>query len=105
MSKPRERPDAIGEVEGSNPPAPPTLVPQRIRSSYGVIESPPSPLGISIIGSKISHLDDFAKKLTKAKEKTKEGFVNIHVLSPCVMGWCIKTDMSIHVCRMVVRTN
>jgi pyruvate/2-oxoacid:ferredoxin oxidoreductase beta subunit len=53
----------------------------------------------------LSHLDDFAKKLTKAKEKSKEGFVYIHVFAPCVMGWRIETDLSIHVCRMAVRTN
>jgi pyruvate/2-oxoacid:ferredoxin oxidoreductase beta subunit len=53
----------------------------------------------------LSHLDDFAKKLTKAKEKSKEGFVYIHVFAPCVMGWRIETDMSIQVCRMAVRTN
>jgi pyruvate/2-oxoacid:ferredoxin oxidoreductase beta subunit len=53
----------------------------------------------------LSHLDDFARKLTKAKEKAKEGFVYIHVFSPCVMGWRIATDISIQVCRMAVRTN
>jgi pyruvate/2-oxoacid:ferredoxin oxidoreductase beta subunit len=53
----------------------------------------------------LSHLDDFARKLTKAKEKIQEGFVYIHVFSPCVMGWRIGTDMSIQVCRMAVRTN
>ena len=53
----------------------------------------------------LSHLDDFARKLTKAKEKSKEGFVYIHVFAPCVMGWRIETDMSIQVCRMAVRTN
>jgi pyruvate/2-oxoacid:ferredoxin oxidoreductase beta subunit len=53
----------------------------------------------------LSHLDDFARKLTKAKEKIKEGFVYIHIFAPCVMGWRIETDMSIQVCRMAVRTN
>jgi pyruvate/2-oxoacid:ferredoxin oxidoreductase beta subunit len=53
----------------------------------------------------LSHLDDFAKKLTKARDKSKEGFVYIHVFAPCVMGWRIETDMSIQVCRMAVRTN
>jgi pyruvate/2-oxoacid:ferredoxin oxidoreductase beta subunit len=53
----------------------------------------------------LSHLDDFARKLTKAREKSREGFVYIHVFAPCVMGWRIETDMSIQVCRMAVRTN
>ncbi|MBN1692622.1 MAG: hypothetical protein JW845_03605 [Dehalococcoidales bacterium] len=53
----------------------------------------------------LSHLDDFARKLTKARQKIKEGFVYIHVFSPCVMGWRIEADMSIQVCRMAVRTN
>jgi pyruvate/2-oxoacid:ferredoxin oxidoreductase beta subunit len=53
----------------------------------------------------LSHLDDFARKLTKAKEKVKEGFVYIHIFAPCVMGWRITTDMPIQVCRAAVRTN
>jgi len=53
----------------------------------------------------LSHLEDFAKKLIKAKEKKNEGFAYIHVFSPCVMGWRIDTDASIEVCRMAVRTN
>jgi len=53
----------------------------------------------------LSHLEDFAKKLTKAKEKKDEGFVYIHIFAPCVMGWRIAADSSIHVCRMAVRTN
>jgi pyruvate/2-oxoacid:ferredoxin oxidoreductase beta subunit len=53
----------------------------------------------------LSHLEDFAKKLLKAKEKVREGFVYIHIFAPCVMGWRIATDSSIQVCRMAVRTN
>jgi pyruvate/2-oxoacid:ferredoxin oxidoreductase beta subunit len=53
----------------------------------------------------LSHLEDFAKKLLKAKEKVHEGFVYIHVFAPCVMGWRIASDESIEVCRMAVRTN
>jgi len=53
----------------------------------------------------LSHLEDFAKKLKKAKEKKDEGFAYIHVFSPCVMGWRVDTDSSIEVCRMAVRTN
>jgi len=53
----------------------------------------------------LSHLEDYAKKLVKAKEKAKEGFVYLHVFCPCVVGWRIPTDSSIQVCRDAVRTN
>lgn len=53
----------------------------------------------------LSHLEDFAKKLLKAKEKKDEGFVYIHVFAPCLMGWRIEPDSSIEVCRAAVRTN
>ncbi len=53
----------------------------------------------------LSHLEDFAKKLQKAKEKVEEGFVYLHVFSPCPVGWRIDSDKSIEVCRTAVRTN
>jgi pyruvate/2-oxoacid:ferredoxin oxidoreductase beta subunit len=53
----------------------------------------------------LSHMDDFAKKLRKAVEKKKEGFVYLHVFSPCPVGWGIESDLSIEVCRMAVKTN
>jgi len=53
----------------------------------------------------LSHLDDYAKKLVKAKAKAKEGFAYLHVFCPCVVGWRIPADSSIQVCRMAVRTN
>ena len=53
----------------------------------------------------LSHLEDYAKKLVKAKAKAKEGFVYLHVFCPCVVGWRIPTDGSIQVCRDAVRTN
>lgn len=53
----------------------------------------------------LSHLEDFAKKLVKAKEKSKEGFVYLHIFSPCPVGWRIDSNMSIEVCRTAVRTN
>ena len=53
----------------------------------------------------LSHLEDYAKKLVKAKEKAKEGFAYLHVFCPCVPGWRIPTDASIQVCRQAVRTN
>lgn len=53
----------------------------------------------------LSHLEDYAKKLVKAKEHAKEGFCYLHVFCPCVVGWRIPTDSSIQVCRDAVRTN
>jgi len=53
----------------------------------------------------LSDVEDFAKKLLKAKEKKNEGFVYVHVFSPCPVGWGIESDMAIQVCRMAVRTN
>jgi len=53
----------------------------------------------------LSHLEDYAKKLVKAKEKAKEGFVYLHVFAPCIPGWKIPMDASIQVCRAAVRTN
>jgi len=53
----------------------------------------------------LSHLEDYAKKLAKAKEKAKEGFAYLHVFCPCNVGWKFATDASIEVCRMAVRTN
>ena len=53
----------------------------------------------------LSHLEDFAKKLTKAKELVKEGFVYLHVFSPCPVGWRIDSNRVIEVCRTAVRTN
>jgi pyruvate/2-oxoacid:ferredoxin oxidoreductase beta subunit len=52
-----------------------------------------------------SHLEDFVKKLTKAKEKKEDGFVYIHVFCPCLVGWRIDPDKTIEVCRNAVRTN
>jgi pyruvate ferredoxin oxidoreductase beta subunit/phenylglyoxylate dehydrogenase beta subunit len=53
----------------------------------------------------LSHLEDYAKKLTKAREKVKEGFVYLHVFCPCTEGWKVPPDGSIEVCRAAVRTN
>ncbi len=53
----------------------------------------------------LSHMDDYAKKLVKAKEKSKEGFAYVHVFCPCVVGWRIPVDSSIQICRAAVRTN
>ncbi len=53
----------------------------------------------------LSNLEDFAKKLVKAKGKKDEGFVYIHVFCPCPVGWRIDSDSAIEVCRTAVRTN
>jgi len=53
----------------------------------------------------LSHMEDFVKKLQKAKELSKEGFVYLHVFSPCPVGWRIDSNMVIEVCRTAVRTN
>jgi pyruvate/2-oxoacid:ferredoxin oxidoreductase beta subunit len=53
----------------------------------------------------VSHLEDFAKKLKKAQEKIKEGFVYLHVFSPCPVGWRVDSNRVIEVCRAAVRTN
>jgi pyruvate/2-oxoacid:ferredoxin oxidoreductase beta subunit len=53
----------------------------------------------------MSHLEDYAQKLTKAKEKVKDGFVYLHVFCPCLVGWKVAMDASIQVCRSAVRTN
>ena len=53
----------------------------------------------------LSHPEDFAKKLLKAKEMAREGFVYIHVFSPCPVGWRIDSNNVIEVCRAAVRTN
>ena len=53
----------------------------------------------------LSHLDDYARKLTRARELVKSGFVYLHVFTPCNVGWKTPTDASIEVCRMAVKTN
>jgi len=53
----------------------------------------------------LSHLEDYAKKMAKAKEKVKEGFCYIHVYCPCTVGWRTPPGQSIALCRTAVRTN
>ncbi len=53
----------------------------------------------------LSHLEDLAKKLVKAKEKKKEGFVYLHVFAPCPVGSRIESNSVIEACRTAVRTN
>jgi len=53
----------------------------------------------------LSHMEDYVKKLQKAKEAAREGFVYLHVFSPCPVGWRIDSDKVIEVCRQAVRSN
>jgi pyruvate/2-oxoacid:ferredoxin oxidoreductase beta subunit len=53
----------------------------------------------------LSHTEDYAKKLLKAKKKKNEGFAYIHVFCPCPVGWRTANDAAIQICRMAVRTN
>ena len=53
----------------------------------------------------LSHLDDYAAKLVKAKEVAKSGFAYLHVFCPCLVGWKFPMDRSITVCREAVKTN
>jgi pyruvate/2-oxoacid:ferredoxin oxidoreductase beta subunit len=53
----------------------------------------------------VSHPEDYAKKLQKAQEKCKEGFVYLHLFAPCPVGWRIDSKDVIEVCRTAVRSN
>lgn len=53
----------------------------------------------------LSHLEDLARKLLRAREKKKEGLAFLHIFSPCPTGWGFGTDLSIEVCRMAVKTH
>jgi pyruvate/2-oxoacid:ferredoxin oxidoreductase beta subunit len=53
----------------------------------------------------LSNMEDYAKKLLKAKEKSREGFAYLHVFCPCPVGWKMASDSAIKVCRAAVRTN
>ena len=50
-------------------------------------------------------MEDYAKKLLKAKEASKKGFAYIHIFAPCVIGFKIPADSAVQVCRMAVKTN
>ena len=53
----------------------------------------------------IYYLDDFKRKLAKAKEHSKEGLSFIHVIAPCNPGWGIEPSQSIHMAELAVETN
>lgn len=52
----------------------------------------------------IAYLEDYVKKLIKAKE-IKNGMAYIHLLSPCPVGWRAPIDSAIEMSRIAVQTN
>ena len=52
----------------------------------------------------LSHLEDYAIKLTKAKQ-VKDGMAYIHIFSPCYTGWRAPEDSSFEISRLAVETN
>ncbi|MBN2439327.1 MAG: 4Fe-4S binding protein [Deltaproteobacteria bacterium] len=52
----------------------------------------------------LSHLDDFAMKLEKAKS-IKNGLSYIHLFCPCPTGWRAAEDKGVEICRLAVDTN
>jgi pyruvate/2-oxoacid:ferredoxin oxidoreductase beta subunit len=53
----------------------------------------------------LSHLEDFAEKLLKAKKKKEEGLAYLHLFCPCPTGWGVPSELAIELCRSAVRTN
>jgi pyruvate/2-oxoacid:ferredoxin oxidoreductase beta subunit len=53
----------------------------------------------------LSHLEDFAEKLIKAKKKKEEGLAYLHLFCPCPTGWGVPSELAIELCRNAVRTN
>ena len=53
----------------------------------------------------LSHLEDFAEKLLKAKEKKNDGLAFIHIFCPCPTGWGVSSELAIELCRKAVQTN
>jgi len=52
----------------------------------------------------VSHLEDYAKKLQKAKQ-VKDGLAYIHVFSPCYTGWRAAEDSAVELSRLAVETD
>lgn len=51
-----------------------------------------------------AYTKDFVTKLEKAKS-IKDGFVYLHIFSPCVSGWGCNSDEAIKVAKAAVQTN
>lgn len=52
-----------------------------------------------------AHMQDFRKKVRKARDMSREGFTFLHVLAPCPTGWKSKPELIIQNCRDAVKTN
>ena len=52
-----------------------------------------------------AYMEDFKKKILKAKEAAKEGFAYIHVLSACPTGWRAPAEKAIEMSRAATQTN
>lgn len=52
-----------------------------------------------------AYMDDFRKKVEKARDMSREGFTFLHVLAPCPTGWKSKPEIIIQQCRDAVKTN
>lgn len=50
-------------------------------------------------------MQDFRKKVRKARDMSREGFTFLHVLAPCPTGWKSKPELIIQNCRDAVKTN
>ncbi len=53
----------------------------------------------------MSHLEDLAIKLLKAKQAKERGFAFLQVFTPCPTGWGAKPRDTIEICRRAVKTN
>jgi len=52
-----------------------------------------------------AYIPDMVRKVEKAIEMSKKGFVYLHVYNPCVTGWGFPSDKSIELSRLAVETN
>ena len=52
----------------------------------------------------IGFVDDFSKKLEKAKEATKTGPAFIHLYAPCPTGWRSRPDKTVEIAKLAVST-
>jgi len=52
----------------------------------------------------VGFVDDFKKKLLKAKEATRTGPAFIHLHAPCPTGWRSRPDKTVEIARLAVTT-
>ncbi|MBC7347925.1 MAG: 4Fe-4S binding protein [Clostridia bacterium] len=53
----------------------------------------------------VSHLEDYAAKLLKAKAATERGMAYLHLFTPCPTGWRARIEDGIELSRLAVETN